>query len=334
MKLFILTNTPDRASFRQRIGVYLDAFRESGIDCEVARLPGGISARRRLFRRASDFAGVLLHKKKLNVIDAFWLRRYARKIIYNFDDAIMYSDRHPERNSRSHFRPWQRTVKIADMIITGNSYLAENARRFNSNVVILPIGLRVSDYQVLRPAKSDNKIRLVWIGSKSTLSYLAQIRPALEEVGARFDNVVLRIVCDEFLDLKNMEVEKCLWSERTRAVDLAACDIGLAPLPANRFTRGKCSFKVLEYASAGLPVVASPVGTNTDHVVDGQTGFLAKDIDEWPDRITRLIENPKLAKSMGEAGLAHAKNFDACIMGRKLADLIASVLQDQGAPVT
>jgi glycosyltransferase involved in cell wall biosynthesis len=334
MTLLILSNNPDRASFRQRIGVYLDAFRESGIDCEIAMLRGGMSARRKLFRRASNFAGVLLHKKKLNPIDAFWLRRYAKKIMYNFDDAIMYSDRQPERNSRSHFRPWQRTVKIADMVITGNSYLAENARKFNSNVRILPIGLKVSDYQVSRPARTDNKMRLVWIGSKSTLNYLAQIRPALERVGARFDNVVLRIICDDFLDLENMDVEKCLWSEHTRAVDLAAGDIGLAPLPDNRFTRGKCSFKVLEYASAGLPVVASPVGTNADHVLDTQTGFLARDIDEWFDRITRVIENPQLAKSMGEAALANAKNFDAGIIGRKLADLIASFLQDTGASVT
>lgn len=334
MRLLILTNNPDRASFRQRIGVYLDTFRGRGIDCEVASLRCGMSVRRRLFRRTSAFAGVFLHKKKLNAIDAFCLRRHAKKIIYNFDDAIMYSDRHPERNSRSHFRPWRRTVEIADMVITGNSYLAENARKFNSNVVILPIGLRVGDYQVLRPPKIDNKIRLVWIGSKSTLNYLAQICPALEEVGADFDNVVLRIICDDFLDLKNMEVEKRLWSEQTRALDLAACDIGLAPLPYNRFTRGKCSFKVLEYASAGLPVVASPVGTNADHVVDGQTGFLVREIDEWFEKITRLIENPQLAESMGEAGLAHAKSFDAGIIGKRLADLISSLLQNSGASAT
>jgi hypothetical protein len=333
MKLLILTSNPYRASFRQRIEVYLDAIRDSGIECDVARLPGGTLARRRLFKRAAHFDGVFLHKKKLNAIDAMCLHRYAGRIIYNFDDAIMYSDKHPERNSRSHCRPWQRTVKIADMVITGNSYLAENARRFNSNVRILPIGLKVSDYQVARPAKTDGSIRLVWIGSKSTLTYLAEIEPALEQVGVRFENVVLRIISDDFLDLEEMGVEKCVWSEATRAVDLAAGDIGLAPLPDNRFTRGKCSFKVLEYAAAGLPVVASPVGTNADHVLDGVTGFLATDTNRWVEKITWLIENPQLRKSMGQAGLAQAKNFDVSIIGKQLAALIGNSLRPSASHI-
>jgi len=242
MNLLVLTNNPARASLRQRVGIYLDTLRDNGIECEVIRFLSGSLARRKLFKRAADFDGVFIHKKKLNFFDAIWLRRYSKKIIYNFDDAIMYSDKIPERNSRSHFVPFRRTVKLADLVITGSSYLAEHARKFNPNVKVLPIGLKVSDYKLDCPAKRDNKVRLVWIGSKSTLGYLAQLKPVLEEIGSRFDNVVLRIICDEFLCLKNMEVEKRLWSRDTRGIDLATSDIGLAPLPDNRFTRGKCSF--------------------------------------------------------------------------------------------
>jgi hypothetical protein len=264
MTLLILTNNPNRASFRQRIGVYLDIFRDNGINCKVAKLPASFLARRSLFKRTVEFGGVFLHKKKLNFFDAIWLRRYSKKIIYNFDDAIMYSDKTPDRNSSSHFIPFRRTVRLANMIITGNSYLAEHARKFNTNVIVLPIGLRVNDYKFGCPDKGDDKIRLVWIGSKSTLGYLAELKPVLEEIGSRFDNVVLRIVCDDFFALRNTPVEKCLWSRETRGIDLATSDIGLAPLPDNRFTRGKCSFKVLEYSCAGLPVVASPIGTNAE----------------------------------------------------------------------
>jgi hypothetical protein len=322
MNLLILTNNPDRASFRQRIGAYCDILRRSGIRCEVAKLPSGFLARRRLFKRAPDFDGVFLHKKKLNFLDAFWLRRYSKKLIYNFDDAIMYSDKTPERDSRSHFQPWRRSVKLADMVIAGSSYLAEHARRFNSNVKVLPIGLKVSDYVVDYPARVDDKIRLVWIGSKSTLGYLEEIRPALEEIGARFDKVVLRIVCDDFLDLKNMPVEKRKWSADTRGIDLATSDIGLAPLPENRFTRGKCSFKVLEYSAAGLPVVAAPVGTNCEYLRDSITGFLARETHQWIEKISQLIENPQLRTRMGKAGVELAKNYDIEVIGEKLCDLI------------
>jgi len=328
MKLLVITNNPNRASFRQRIGVYLDILRDNDIHCEVFKLPSHFLARLKFFRRAAGFDGVFLHKKKLNLFDAIWIRRYSQKLIYNFDDAIMYSDKIPDRNSPSNFIPFRRTVRLADMVITGSEYLAEHARKFNLNVNVLPIGLRVSDYKLDCPAKSDNKIRLVWIGSKSTLEYLAEIKPALEKIGSRFNNVVLRIVCDDFFDLQKMPVEKRLWSKNTRGTDLATSDIGLAPLPYNRFTRGKCSFKVLEYSSAGLPVVASPVGTNTKYVKNGVTGFLVADTRQWIDRITELIGSPNLRKRMGQQGQAYAQQFDVSVIGKQLTALISKCLQD------
>ncbi|MCK5642468.1 MAG: glycosyltransferase family 4 protein, partial [Gammaproteobacteria bacterium] len=285
-------------------------------------LPSGLLARRRLFQGAMDFDAVFLHKKGLNVFDSFWLRRYSRRIIYNFDDAVMYSDKTPERDSRSHFAPFRRSVKLADMVIVGSSYLAGHARKFNSNVKILPIGLDVGDYKVDSTDKVDDWVRLVWIGSRSTLSYLAAIKPALEEIGSRHGNVVLRIIGDDFFSLSNVPVEKCLWSKETRAADIAACDIGLAPLPENRFTKGKCSFKVLEYASSGLPVVASPVGTNSDHVRDNITGFLAGDVSEWIEKIDRLVTDVRLRREMGRQGRVHAEKSDVSVIGKQLAEVI------------
>jgi len=328
MKLLIITNNPDRASFRQRIGVYLDILKANNIDYEVVQLPIGFSARHKLFKRAADFDGVFLHKKGLNVLDALSLRRYSRKIIYNFDDAVMYSDKRPERYSRSHFVPFRRSVRVADMVIAGSSYLAEHARRFNSNVEVLPIGLKVSDYRPDGHGKADDKIRLVWIGSRSTLGYLEEITPAIEEIGARCDQVILRIIGDDFLELNNMPVEKRLWSMDTRGIDIASSDVGLAPLPDNRFTRGKCSFKVLEYSAAGLPVIASPVGTNSEYVKEGTTGFLAADTRQWEDKMIQLIESPQLRQQMGRAGLELAANFDIEVIGRKLCNLITKCMKE------
>lgn len=328
MKLLIISNNLNRAGFKQRIAVYLDTLRANGIDCEVAKLPSGSLARRKLFKRAAQFDVVLLHKKGLNPFDAFWLRRYSKKLIYHFDDAIMYSDKTPERDSRSHFVPFRRSVRIADMVIAGSTYLAEQARPFNPNVVILPTGINVSDYNVEKPAREDDKIRLVWIGSLSTIKYFEQIKSVPEAIGARFENVIMRIICDDFLELENIPVEKRLWSKDTRGIDLATSDIGLAPLPDNRFTRGKCSFKVFEYSAAGLPVVASPVGTNTEYVRDNVTGFLVTDTRQWIDRITELIENPELRQKMGREGFAFAQKFDLSIIGQQFAELIKNCHRD------
>ena len=326
MNLLILTNNPDRASFRQRIGAYCDILRRNGIQCEVAKLPSGFLARRRLFKRASDFEGVFLHKKKLNFLDAFGLRRYSKKIIYDFDDAVMYSPKAPQCRSFLRLRVFRRTVKLADMVIAGNKYLAEQALRFNPHVEVLPTGLDTTAYRVDAGPKNDGRIHLVWIGSGSTLKYLAEIKPALEEVGRQLHNIILRIICDNFFDLQNMPVEKRVWSWQTEPIDLATTDIGLAPLPDNLFTRGKCGFKILQYASAGLPVIASPVGVNAEYVNCGITGFHATSIPQWIESISRLIKSEGLRKNMSLAARRQVEKFDISVVGKRLLNIIENCI--------
>ena len=144
--------------------------------------------------------------------------------------------------------------------------------------------------------------------------------------------MVLRVICDDFLGLSNMPIEKRRWSAQTRAIDLATSDIGLAPLPDDPFTRGKCSFKVLEYSASGLPVVASPIGTNAQYVREGVTGFLCVTAGEWVERISLLVENPQVRETMGRAGVEHAKEFDVQVIGRRLSDLIGSCLRGEPGP--
>jgi glycosyltransferase involved in cell wall biosynthesis len=328
MKLLIITNNPDRPSFRQRIEIYLQTLRSNGIDCEVAKLPPSEFSRIRLFKQTKNYDGVLLQKKCLNFYDALCLRKYSKKIIYDFDDAIMYSSKRPEAGQTSHFRLFRRTAKLADAIIAGNTSLAEHAQKFNDNVHVLPTGLNTKEYKIESKIKDDGKIRLVWIGSKSTLPYLKQLKPALEEIGIRFDNIVLRIICDRFFELENIEVEKCHWSLEDQANDLATADIGLAPLSDNRFTRGKCGFKALQYAAAALPTIASPVGVNSEYVINGITGYHAQDIRQWIDRITELIENPKLRKQMAEAAEKQVENFDYSAIGEKMCELINAFFKE------
>jgi glycosyltransferase involved in cell wall biosynthesis len=332
MKLLIVTNNPDRASFRQRIGIYLGMLEERSIHCQVATLPAGTWGRSRLFRQAAQFDGLLLHRKMLNFWDGLTLGRHRQKIIYDFDDAIMYNDRKPGRISRVRFARFGRSATLSDLVIAGNEYLAEHARRYGDHVQVLPTGLNLDPYRVTTPRESSGLIRFVWIGSRATLKYLRDITLALEELGRRWNNLVLRIVCDEFLDLKTMPVEKRNWSEQTEASDLMTSDIGLAPLPDNPFTRGKCGFKILQYQAAGLPVVASPVGVNGDYVRNGVTGFLAADPAQWIDRLSVLIQDAGLRKRMGQAGRREVATFDEKIIGRRFCDLIAECLGQGNDP--
>ena len=322
MKLLIISNNLKRASYRQRVGNYLGLLHDAGIEYEVASYPKGNLARWKLLRQSRFFDAIFLHKRRMNFFDVIVLRKYAKHIIYDFDDAIMFDDKNPENYSTKRQRSFARTVKLAATVLAGNPYLAEKARAFNSNVHVLPTGLAMSDYRCESSEQKDGTVRLVWIGSQSTLPYLAEIKPALEKIGEKFDNVTLRIICDDFFDMEKMLVEKCRWALETQGPDLIASDIGLAPLPDDSFTRGKCGFKILQYASAGLPVVASPVGVNADMVRDGVNGVLASNMQQWVDGITRLVEDSQLMKKMGQNSLAMVKDYDLDVIEGRFVDLI------------
>jgi len=61
---------------------------------------------------------------------------------------------------------------------------------------------------------------------------------------------------------------------------------------------------ILEYMAAGLPVVATDVGSNWEAIEDGVTGFLARaqDPGDIADKIIDLLSNPERRKKMGLAG--------------------------------
>jgi len=323
MKLLILTNKPDRASCKQRIGIFQDYLSKNGIESDICSFPSGIIQRLNLIKLSRQYDAVFLQKKRLRATDVLWAKYFSPTLIYDIDDAVMFSHESPEIDCPTRQKKFRRTAKLADIIFAGNQYLKENAEKVNPNVKIIPTGLDVSEYES-SPDKleKDGKIRLVWIGSKDTLQYLRQIAPALEEIGKRFDNVVLRIVCNHFFDLDNMPVEKHKWSLKTQASDLCTSDIGLAPLPDDRFTKGKCGFKILQYSAASLPSVASPVGVNADFAKENVRGFHASNIQQWVDAISKMVENDDMRKEMGKNAKKWVQDFDIEVLGEKLCKLI------------
>lgn len=213
-----------------------------------------------------------------------------------------------------------------DTIIAGNQYLAEHAQRFNKNVQVLPTGTDTHAFDGVDTGPDDGKIRLVWIGSRSTLRYLEELQPVLEQLGQRHQNLVLRVICDAFPHFDGIEVERCIWSMEGQAPDLCACDIGLAPLPDNRFTRGKCGFKILQYAAAGLPTVGSPVGVNTDFIASPQHGLAAMTPAQWIDALSQLINDPVLRQDMGRSAGQFSRQFDSAVVGEAFVSIIQQAL--------
>lgn len=331
-RLLVLTRSRDNASFRQRIAACFDHLAARGISVETVELAAGPLARRRQFRRACRFDGLWLHRKTLTAWDALALRGAARRLIFDFDDAIMYQARsaaegpHPAR-----LRRFRRTVAMADLILAGNAYLADHVAQAGGRAEIVPTGLDAARYPPKSDYRTQGPVRLVWIGSRSTLKLLHPFRDMLAALGPGSAGpvVTLRIIADAGLDVPGLKIENLPWSLESESQLLAESDIGIAPLPDTPFTRGKCAFKVLQYMAAGLPVVTSPVGANAEYVRDGETGLLARDTAEWRQAVARLASDAALRERLGRAGRREVEaRFDVKVLGPKVAELIHDVLAD------
>jgi glycosyltransferase involved in cell wall biosynthesis len=110
---------------------------------------------------------------------------------------------------------------------------------------------------------------------------------------------------------------------------LAACDVGLAPLTDDAWTRGKGGYRSIQYAAAGLPSVASPVGANCEVVTAGETGLFATTPREWHAALTTLGGDANLRRRLGAAARERARVYDRAVIVPRYADLILKLLQDE-----
>jgi glycosyltransferase involved in cell wall biosynthesis len=318
LKVLFLVPRLDKASTRYRVLQYLPYLAQEGIDYEIVALSRQSRNRLSLARRIRNSDTVFIQKKLFSFLDLYWVRKLAKRMVFDFDDSVMYkSGPASRRQQQRQQRRFAVTAGKADLVIAGNRYLQQEALPFNREVRLLPTVLDMDRY-IAREESGDKtrEVVLGWIGSRGTLRYLQDIGPALEELGRRWPGLKLKIVADDFFDLNNVQVIKKPWSAADEIADLHSFDIGLMPLTDDIWTRGKCGFKLLQCMAVGLPVVCSPVGVNADIVTDGREGFHATTREEWVAKLDALIADSDLRRQMGQRGRLRVANaFSLAING-------------------
>ncbi len=201
----------------------------------------------------------------------------------------------------------QRAMRAASVVVAGNRHLADVARAAGAkHVEVIPSVVPHERYTPVRRPSSD-VLRVGWIGSPSTVHYLEDLRPVLEELATQ-RKLVVRVVGAPFRG-GTFDVEAMTWSEATEAESLSDIDVGLMPLRSTPWELGKCAYKIVQYMAAGKPVVASDVGANRDVVVDGVTGILASTTSEWIAALEKLTEDTTRARMGQAAREAFRSNF-------------------------
>ncbi len=300
-RVLVITIDPAEAAFRLRLGILAPLLAGDGYAFDYRTRPRNPADRRRLIESAWTYDAVIVQRKLLDPSHARLLRRVAKRIVFELDDAVMTQRRNVSAWSRwLKQRRFQATAAVADHVVAGNEFLAGHFRGLGRPVTVLPTVVDPDHYTVKEHAATDRPT-LVWIGSGSTLPYLRQWMPQLEAAARRVPGLRLITIANETVGSEVLDVEHVPWTEAGEAAALARGDIGIAPTPDDRWTAGKSGFKIVQYMAAGLPTIASPVGANAAIIRDGVTGVLPATAEDWPDAIERLASDAGLRAAMGAA---------------------------------
>ena len=262
--------------------------------------------RLRNLRLASSYDIIFIQREAYLIGSTFFERRFKKsgaKIVFDFDDAIWLMNVSDVNKRFAWIKRPSKTAEIiamSDVVIAGNSYLAEYARAYNPNVTIIPTTVDTDKFIPLTSEKSKDKICIGWTGSLTTIKHFALAIPFLKELKKKYgDKIYFKVIGDGTYSYPELGIHGVKWNQDTEVEDLQEIDIGLMPLADDVWSKGKCGLKSLEYMALCIPPVISPVGVNSEIVQDGVNGFLATTNEEWVSKISQLIESPELRKKLG-----------------------------------
>jgi len=291
----------------------------------------GVLRRIQLLPRAAEFDVVFVYQEASRIGPALLERIIAAKrpIVLDFCDPI-YLPPPADATGNQRFRflkfvnKTEAICKMSSHVIVGNEELAAYARRFNPNVMVVPITIDMDEY-VQRPSTvHSGPVVIGWTGSYSTVPHLGTVRSALEKLGTKRE-FQMKVMGTDSFSLAGVPTIAEPWQSSREVPFLHQCDIGIMPLPDDPWVKLRSHLKIRQFMAVGVPCVASPVGIIPELIQDGVNGFLAHSEEEWIEKLSKLIDDPVLRNRMGEK--ARATIAERC-SARVWAQNVASILRE------
>jgi glycosyltransferase involved in cell wall biosynthesis len=265
------------------------------------------------------------------------LKDTGKKIVVDNDDTFKIEDNHPlatwtsdalrvELENRDMY--FDKIAKLADLITTTSKTLEMEYKEINNNVALLPNCIDPMDWD--EPLRNEGDIvRIGMVGSVSYAYDYEHIKHIIRKLSDREDvqlvmfglgdmkhreanPEVTKHFIEEYKFWDSVNIEQIPWCDIDQyptKLNEAKLDMMLIPRRENYFNKCKSNIKFLEAAMCEVPVIAQSFTHGPyEELVDGETGILIRDNNEWEDAINIMIDNKDIRREIGKKAKKYALN--------------------------
>jgi glycosyltransferase involved in cell wall biosynthesis len=310
---------------------------EAGVEIENIALPAGapglfqINTTRRLVQRALDFAPDVIHcfkPKAYAGLAAWWLWQLKRmgrvkaRLIVDTDDwegAGGWNDLNPYSWAQKRMFAWQEQwgLRHNDGVTVASRALqaivwSQGVKP--DRVRYVPNGCR--ETQLMPPqSKIQNPNSKILLYTRFLEFKLERVLEVLERVVEQVPDVKLLVVGKGFhreedrllaqaeaIGLRG-SVEYAGWIDAAALPGtFARAGVAIHPFDDTLINRTKCSVKLIDLLSAGVPVVADAVGQNAEYIRHNETGILVAsgDVEAMARAVVDLLRDREKADRLGQ----------------------------------
>jgi len=264
----------------------------------------GVFRRFNLLFTAKRYQILFIHRE-FNPLGFPWIvyilaKGYKIPIVFDFDDAVWIPNSSTHNSWTQGFRSFSATTRLiswASKVSCGNDYLKNFAGQFNPKTQLNPTTIDTENHHNQLAKPNDNVFVIGWTGSHSTIQYLIDLVPIIENIAREFP-IELKVISDKQPPFQLSCLRYVPWSKENEIEELCTFHVGIMPLKSDPWSEGKCGFKALQYLSLGIPALVSPVGVNRNIVQHGKNGFLCTSAIEWENNLKLLINQPDLLEQL------------------------------------
>lgn len=196
---------------------------------------------------------------------------------------------------------WRDALRRCDLVTCSTEAAKQYVLREapETRTLILPNCIDFDDYPQGIEFEKRDRVRILWQGAPNHTPELWAIKDALKRIHDKYpetDFVFFGSLYDwmrEFNPDRTKLLKWCDYPEYKLRLSLLNHDINLAPLAPTLFNSTRSAIRLYEAAAISKPActLAQRVGAFPDEIIEGETGYLFSEPDEFEAKLSMLVED-------------------------------------------